>query len=132
MFLYYLTIHKYTTDSPDRRSQNRSVTYPIKPLRTGSAEVWTGCNIGLGITLPFYFIYHLHRCHEASPNRHHFYHSNNHLRRLCRPTPSSPSRPTSTLNSPHFPRFISCHHRPARAQYISTYLRRRASVRSYR
>lgn len=34
------------------------------------------------------------------------------------PTPSSPSRPTSTLNSPHFPRFITCHHRPARAVYI--------------
>lgn len=34
------------------------------------------------------------------------------------PTPSSPSRPASTLNSPHFPRFITCHHRPARAIYI--------------
>lgn len=84
--------------------------------------------IGAGITLPFYFIHRTNPPFSAE--------SVMRPRPTCTttivgerppsstpptwPTPSSPSRPTFTLNSPHFPRFITCHHRPARAIY--TYL----------
>lgn len=110
--------------------------YPMRSLkqeesRCGQDAIYRTRNI----LIPFYFIHHppLSRgeCHEASPRRTPLLSlANDHLRRLRQRhhhllvLPPPLTHPISLALSPAITGQL--------AQYISTYLRWRASVRSYR